>query len=466
MSFCDSICALRFASESLKKHGHLARLHPELLSGAFYTPSDSQTTEIQQEIRRIEDELSTVDSHFARLTAARDQLIIYRARLETSAESYRGVLSSLRRIPNELLVEIFELCIDPDSPLDPKRHASWIMSQVCSHWRAVAINSPSLWRHIHHSYDFHTHQSLLSTQLERAQRIPRLSIRLLPNHTDDALDLVLQASAQWEQASLDLANDGFVRFFNHTGTFTALKRLSLRSWDKLPATFTVDWSHSFTRLEELSLDLCYDTLPHQLPIPWAQLRVLCLSNGRSLDLLWLVSQLSAVTTISVSGGGNYGNEPPTSRTVSRSMTSLTLNDCAEVFIEEVLGYLVAPALQTMNFKSSRPAPRDRLITFLRQSRCNLKRLHVDAVITPGCLEPMLRWPCTQSITHLRLPNTSVNPRDIVALASHSQLRSLILARNAQNVRLRESLLESLPNLTELILLLRSEAAALWVGLRG
>ncbi|KAE9410204.1 hypothetical protein BT96DRAFT_789842, partial [Gymnopus androsaceus JB14] len=61
--------------------------------------------------------------------------------------SFQNMLSPVRRIPVEILSEIFELACTPDNRY---RHANRVLymhnlSSVCAAWRKVAHATPRLW---------------------------------------------------------------------------------------------------------------------------------------------------------------------------------------------------------------------------------------------------------------------------------------------------------------------------------
>ncbi|KAJ7447286.1 hypothetical protein B0H11DRAFT_1696955, partial [Mycena galericulata] len=61
------------------------------------------------------------------------------------------VKSPVRRIPSEILAEIFKFCVKDslllgrDYSIDNPRVAPLVLSHVCSLWRAIAIKTPRLW---------------------------------------------------------------------------------------------------------------------------------------------------------------------------------------------------------------------------------------------------------------------------------------------------------------------------------
>ncbi|KAJ7301661.1 hypothetical protein DFH08DRAFT_906622 [Mycena albidolilacea] len=434
---CDSLCSLHYASETTT--GLLVSPFSDLLSTSVSPPSDSQIQEICSEIERAESTISDTDTHLARLQGAMDKLLRHRAELVDFVKSHRAVISPLRRLPSEILLEIFEHCrLDHLTFLTagPHRNMLWIISQVCSRWRTVALNSPMLWRrfvlrdwlsNIHH----HDLMRLSAMQLARARCVP-LSLDLtFDDLVVDTLALFLAVSAQWEDVELILCPRGFRHFFNHSGTFAALKRLTMSSWNPLPDTHDVDWRESFTALEHLTLKLFNEPFPRRLLLPWAQLRTCALKNVDSFEVLWIASQLSPGTAVSTFEGmdiANGGDVRSTSQTRSL-ISSLTLTKCGEAFVSNLLNSLVAPAIETLVLEGI--ITRD-IIHFLRQSACTLKCLRIDTPISEEHLIPLLESPHTHSIIHLDLSGTPTSTRGIASLAAHSQLRTLVLQGGSED----------------------------------
>lgn len=70
-----------------------------------------------------------------------------------SINLWRSIISSLRRFPPEVLIEIFWWILQPKSLLDDRAGRSlsclpWAASQVCQTWRKTALSSPQLWRRL------------------------------------------------------------------------------------------------------------------------------------------------------------------------------------------------------------------------------------------------------------------------------------------------------------------------------
>ncbi|KAK0479837.1 hypothetical protein EDD18DRAFT_844955 [Armillaria luteobubalina] len=132
-----------------------ARIIELLQTNAPPTPIERIAFEatVSETLGRIAELDSLIDSTTSLLrylTSDRNQA------LENQANA-KKILSPCRRLPPELLTEIFirrtllygsrRFPLDPRSPLDP-RASPWTLSHVCRKWRAVAIATPELWTSI------------------------------------------------------------------------------------------------------------------------------------------------------------------------------------------------------------------------------------------------------------------------------------------------------------------------------
>ncbi|KAJ7613980.1 hypothetical protein FB45DRAFT_802496, partial [Roridomyces roridus] len=130
---CDaSSCSLHCVSTS-----PLSSPFPELHSHNG-VPSDFQHAIIYNSIRRARENLARVEAVIATLATRR-------AELDKFIRDHTGMVSAMRRFPNEILAEIFSRCVDPDAEFDPLRNGVWILGRVCQRWRAVALGTPELW---------------------------------------------------------------------------------------------------------------------------------------------------------------------------------------------------------------------------------------------------------------------------------------------------------------------------------
>ncbi|KAJ7483434.1 hypothetical protein FB451DRAFT_106429 [Mycena latifolia] len=94
--------------------------------------------------------LAKIDDEIARLRDRLERLEEERASLSVFHLKNLAVLSPLRRMPAEVLCEIFSFTLPSPSEAEDwgrfdVKKSPWILGHICSHWRVIALASPSLW---------------------------------------------------------------------------------------------------------------------------------------------------------------------------------------------------------------------------------------------------------------------------------------------------------------------------------
>ncbi|KAJ7603809.1 hypothetical protein FB45DRAFT_671821, partial [Roridomyces roridus] len=96
-----------------------------------------------------------------RLACVEDEIALLEERLEvllrerTVLSEYRtknvGILSPLRRVPPEILGQIFSWSLPTDEQVKSPEYrpnpkdSPWVLTWVSSRWRAIAVSTHSLW---------------------------------------------------------------------------------------------------------------------------------------------------------------------------------------------------------------------------------------------------------------------------------------------------------------------------------
>ncbi|KAK0458362.1 uncharacterized protein EV420DRAFT_1643246 [Desarmillaria tabescens] len=151
-----------------------------------------------------------------------DYLLALQEKTEWETANYNTVRAPLRRLPDDMLSEIFFQCVDEIdiqqnidrigkeqdviSSLDYRR-APWLLTRVCKHWRAVALSHPRLWSIISVNTPGGiyagslTHMQALELQLQRSGTCPlsvalRSTTTLASSHT---LQLLISSSPRWKK---------------------------------------------------------------------------------------------------------------------------------------------------------------------------------------------------------------------------------------------------------------------------
>ncbi|KAJ6463501.1 hypothetical protein C8R45DRAFT_911712 [Mycena sanguinolenta] len=115
-----------------------------------YVPSDSEVLEIRSLLLEPTDELARIDARIEEMEIALEQLKEQRASFEAPIDAHRALISPMRRIPHDVLLEIFCACLpsEHNAVVDPAE-APLVLGRICKHWRSVAYSSPILWSTIH-----------------------------------------------------------------------------------------------------------------------------------------------------------------------------------------------------------------------------------------------------------------------------------------------------------------------------
>ncbi|KAJ6466274.1 hypothetical protein C8R45DRAFT_1219390 [Mycena sanguinolenta] len=281
-------------------------LVPSQLPSARLSASklSARNIEITRFIKDSELEISSLYSKIRALVKLRDSQ-------RACVLALRYIIAPIRTLPLELLTEIFDLTIEPDTHI---RDAHRI-SQVCSHWRQVAHGTPRLW------------SRPLRIELCKKGGIPRPWIRPLEEEIADGLKVWLARSAPLPiSISFGLVTENmypivlaevlavasrsrsliFPTAFDFDTPVSLVRRLAQTRLDRLeemnlgvinhtdhtPLAFTVP------RLRKFSIVALGET---QVVVPWSQLTELTFNCGSPDVILEVLSQcanlVSAIITI-------------------------------------------------------------------------------------------------------------------------------------------------------------------------
>ncbi|KAK7055771.1 hypothetical protein R3P38DRAFT_2499383 [Favolaschia claudopus] len=295
---------------------------PHHLSGSNEPPTDLETLHLEKALAQKRVLISDLDDKIAALQSkiAEYQRLRQSAALQIQRDT--AILSAVRRIPHDVLLEIFAWTV-PDDARMKHVHAThrcpWVLGHVCSRWRAISVGSPKLWTHI----DRRLPLGMIKAQLDRSLPHP-LTVEL--GFSDKGrVELLIACSSRWEAADIEMRglmgpalaavqgqlpllrrlkyhdNNGF-RLFGAFSSAPVLRDVSLSG----RASVVLPWS----QVKRLNLKLLDSTILNpleeaqnieelsvtgrplgQLPSPGAMelscLRKLLIKNGVFLDSLIL-----------------------------------------------------------------------------------------------------------------------------------------------------------------------------------
>ncbi|KAJ6467179.1 hypothetical protein C8R47DRAFT_1078746 [Mycena vitilis] len=191
-------------------------------------------------------ELDQVNSQIEQANNNLAQLIARRDTVTSRLTKYRSVLSPIRRMPAELLCEIFLHTAGRPNRWDPRpmlpHQVPFVLGQISRLWRNVAINLPSLWNNIdiYDTWQLGANSTLvplssLKTQLARSRSTPLVvTVESWSPTIDfvlDQLHAILPHSNHWLSLSIVCAHNTLNRLLHllqsAKGQLSQLKRLQV-----------------------------------------------------------------------------------------------------------------------------------------------------------------------------------------------------------------------------------------------
>ncbi|KAJ7651218.1 hypothetical protein FB45DRAFT_1078799 [Roridomyces roridus] len=104
-------------------------------------PTEAEIPPIQLFISENQSRLDALDVQIDDLRAQMQRLQSERATVEDCIHSHRAVLSAVRRVPHELITEIFVWTLGGQTWFRPP----WYLAFICRSWRGIALSTPCLW---------------------------------------------------------------------------------------------------------------------------------------------------------------------------------------------------------------------------------------------------------------------------------------------------------------------------------
>ncbi|KAJ7779336.1 hypothetical protein DFH07DRAFT_794726 [Mycena maculata] len=378
---------------------HCATCGAPTSAGASLTsfhPQPAQTTLISDMLRshcslapeRLPSLLSSLSEELARydveIQGLHDRLNEFtanRAAVQRQYDACHGLLAPVRRLPSEILGEIFALTAEGDSVMgqdvvDPEELMDRLaqrpllnVSQVCARWHTIVMETPSFWTNIHFDGGVCGTPSLakramrfLEAGLGRGGNLPLTVVIIndgqLRFHRP-ALELLVQHSERWKAAVFFCSSTDLEYFSGLRGRLPRLETLKLDTLGTIsepPSIFAVA-----PRLRELFV--ARDLVPHCVE----QLHVLGCKELASDDIAGAVAAMSRLSQGSTFQLQFYLDDwtesrshnvrlaiPPTSSDVSHLSIEVDgefyRRHCQQA-LEGILVNLTLPHLQQLEFHS-------------------------------------------------------------------------------------------------------------------
>jgi hypothetical protein len=307
-------------------------------------------------------------------------------------------ITSINHLPIETLGDIFFLCIVPrwptafcefDHPVEPKRYqAPLSVSQVCRHWREIALSVPLLWCSLAGPHGAALHPEFTKLWLARSRNF-LLSLYLSPPfshetrlpenyaHISKTFDILSNEMHRWRTISLVL-NENLARQFIATVNAKAINLEELELYFIGQNTdLSVEISsllRFFSKLRKLSWKgrIYQRSL---VDIPFHQLTHVHVASLNSSALTVLVCLMACTNAVEIHWTGvrsadlSVGELP---RTPLLQLQSLKLQGSGD--LGRLLSRLSLPSLEILHIETCSTIRDHRLLEdFLNRSSCPLQQ---------------------------------------------------------------------------------------------
>ena len=333
--------------------------------------------------------------------------------------AHRGVLSAIRRMPPELLQEIF-LHITVPWTYSRWNTIPWSLSQVCRLWRTTALSVSSLWSRLPTIY-LHkkipcSYSAQIRELLVRSRDAP-ISFYLyapfkeLSSHP--IIDALVLHSERWQTVAIDSTTPTIFAFKGIKGRLSSLRTLSLEVWRQTdPVVF--DMFEDAPKLREVSLD---GPFPGEVRLPFSQLtRYKERVRGRGMAD-FTISLAASLTTLEISRLSDSPDIPETTLPLLVTLKVQFDDIISQGFLENV----TLPAIQEILIAGFEGHLITVLTAMISRSHtpCMLKKFAFrTSELDSGELTTLLRL--TPHLVDLNLP-----------LPPPEDLSNLIIGRNSR-----------------------------------
>ncbi|KAL1707274.1 hypothetical protein EV121DRAFT_288711 [Schizophyllum commune] len=249
-------------------------------------------------------------------------------RMNAAISLKTSLVSSIRRLPTEVLANIITYALLLSSPKGSVARLKNPVMHVCRLWREVALSLSLIWADIDICFEYDLHRwDQLAECLHRAEGKPlSLALESMGDHAwveEEFIQIFLASAARWQR--LTLRDMALPAWFNTDALHApALEHLEIKDSD-------VEGWLCFARCPALSSvvleNVCRSVPPSDLP--WGQLSSLDITSRPDFDvddLLEAIRGCNRLITLRLSMDSSvFGDHP---EVVLPSLTSLVLADRA------------------------------------------------------------------------------------------------------------------------------------------
>ncbi|KAJ7629712.1 hypothetical protein DFH06DRAFT_1225229 [Mycena polygramma] len=336
----------------------------------------------QDRVDALNDQIHSLQDTLAQLICARDEAAEH-------VRQHRAVISPVRRVPPELLCEIFALAWHEDVE-ETARVPPWHLGHICRSWRDAALLTTSLWSSVSASSENSRSLAMMKTQLARSGNAP-LSVFWSCNEFSDprCLKLLVAQCSRWCILRLDCRLEKEAPAENQSyfddedtddedvsttlldwlrpaaGHLARLQKLGLVTED--PGLMVPELFLSAPALREVIFtDQTYSVSPSLSSLPWAQ--VTHYRGTYEMNQQMTILEAAAQSLVECSIGLKGSPSAPYRQDIITAPRLRRLCLWNSIFLD----HLIAPSLEALS--SLRTQNLRQLLSFVQRSSCKLTKL--------------------------------------------------------------------------------------------
>ncbi|KAF8968486.1 hypothetical protein BDZ97DRAFT_1915951 [Flammula alnicola] len=118
--------------------------------GTNYAATDEEIIQLTQLLSEPTSKLDMLQKEIDRVHCLLEDLSNRHEALSHEIENHRALMSPIRRLPVDVIQEIFAHCLPMEhNPIISRHECPILLTQICSGWRSIALSTASLWASIH-----------------------------------------------------------------------------------------------------------------------------------------------------------------------------------------------------------------------------------------------------------------------------------------------------------------------------
>ncbi|PBK66851.1 hypothetical protein ARMSODRAFT_1086639 [Armillaria solidipes] len=314
----------------------------------------------------VHQNIATLDGHRLSLGQSLSRLESLTALIQTQIdttstekEQLESISAPIRRLPRDILLEIFSLSFRQEDA----RYYPWTLGHICHWWKDIVHSSPTLWSVVvlYPPYN----PKIIETLLQRSGNVP-LSVYISTQHYGSVhnltiFDRVMSLCHRW--STLELHAHGPMYERQLPSFFPQLRTLKVRGpWSSCMVPVLDAPLLKTVRLDDFPLQSVPNHITH-----------LALSKLSIEELPLMLSSFPNLVELHFKAKYFTQDAAPTS-----TITHPTIR-CLSVSGTSMLPFLTLPALEYFQYGLDRTGDSSAVSAFLSRSRCTLKTLLTDAI---------------------------------------------------------------------------------------